>query len=258
MNEYDIVGMDHQITKLSIRVGDLKTSEMETRFQQVENVIRLHNINTIGEGTPNHFRALTIQNQLRTIDELVSQKLSCGYRFSINIITPKDSTRHFEPLAIITFENPTAKYEFEKNLADLHRKNPTFKVTFSRPAPQKTISNRDQPDAREIKEKIGLLYNQKVQQAAIQNPNIPYKPLNSQEIDAITVQLKTKKKPFATYYEFLCPTNNTTFMVYTPSINPFQDYDFNHPIPNPLTRKHAISEPEYNKRYPAKVYNKRK
>ena len=54
-NEYDIVEMDHQITKLSIRVGDLKTSEMETRFQQVKNVITLHNINTIGEGTPNHF-----------------------------------------------------------------------------------------------------------------------------------------------------------------------------------------------------------
>ena len=257
-NEHDIVEIDHQITKLSVRVGDLKTSEMETRFQQVENVIRLHNINTIGEGTPNHFRALTYQNQHRAIDELVSQNLSSGSRFNINIVTPKDNSRHFEPLAIITFDYPAAKYEFEKNLADYRRKTPTFKVTSSRPAPQKTISDRDQPDIQDIKGKIGMLYNQKVEQALKQNPNIPYKPLNTQEIDAITVQLKTKRKPFATYYEFLCPTNNTTFMVYTPSINPFQDYDFNQPIANPLTRKHAVSDPKYKNRYPAKVYNRRK
>ena len=257
-NEYDIVEIDHQITKLSVRVGDLKTSELETRFQQVENVIRLHNIITIGEGTPNHFRALTHQNQQMAIDKLVNQNLSSGNRFSINIITSKENSKHLEPLAIITFDNPTAKYEFEKNLADYRRKNPSFKVTSSRPAPQKTMSDRDQPDIRDIKEKIGMLYNQKVEQVLKQNPNIPYKPLSSQEIEAITVQLKTKKKPFATYYEFLCPTNNTTFMVYTPSINPFQDYDFNHSIANPLTRKHAVSEPKYKKRYPAKVYNKKK
>ena len=103
-----------------------------------------------------------------------------------------------------------------------------------------------------------MLYNQKILEAQKNNPNITYKQLSHQDIEAIQVQLKTKKKPFSTYWEFLCPTNNTTFMVYTPSINPFQNYDFNDPIANPLTRKHTVSEPKYEKRFPPQIYNRRK
>ena len=69
--------------------------------------------------------------------------------------------------------------------------------------------------------------------------------------------MKTTRKPFSTYWEFLCPTNNTTFMPYTPSTNPFNEYDFNAPIANPVTRKHATSDPIYGNRFPPKIYNKK-
>ena len=34
-----LVELDNQITKISFRLGDLKTSELETRYQKVENII---------------------------------------------------------------------------------------------------------------------------------------------------------------------------------------------------------------------------
>ena len=100
-----------------------------------------------------------------------------------------------------------------------------------------------------------MLYNNKVLEAQRNNPQIQYKPLNKDEIDTIQVQLKTKKQPFSTYWEFLCPSNNTTFMAYTPSENPFANYDFSKAVANPLTRMHAVTNPYYTKRLPPKTYN---
>ena len=37
--EFDL---DDQITKIGVRLGDIKPSELETRYQQVENTIRIH------------------------------------------------------------------------------------------------------------------------------------------------------------------------------------------------------------------------
>ena len=113
------------------------------------------------------------------------------------------------------------------------------------------------PDEHDIKLRIGMLYNQKVGEALRHNPDIGYKPLNQQEIEAIKVHLKTKKKPFSTYWEFLCPSNNTTFMTYTPHTNPFNNYNFHTKIANPLTRQHATTNPQYEKRFPPKIYNRR-
>ena len=255
-HQAEITEIDNQITKISVRLGDLKTSELEGRHQQIESVIRLHNINSIDEGTPYHFRSLNHTDQLKRIHQLVNSHVPNGTGYSTQIISPNRNSKHFEALAIITFLQPNNKYQFEKTFAEYRRNNPDCKVTTSRPMPQKASSDRDIPDTNDIKEKIGMLYNQKVEEARKANPNIEYHPLNSQEIKAIQVQIKTKRKPFATYWEFLCPTNNTTFMVYTPSTNPFNEYDFNSNIANPLTRKHATSDPNYGNRYPPKIYNK--
>ena len=113
------------------------------------------------------------------------------------------------------------------------------------------------PDEDDIKVRLGMLYNQKVGEAIRQNPNIEYKPLNQQEIEAIKVKLKIKRKPFSTYWEFLCPSNNTTFMAYTPNRNPFNDYDFTNKIANPLTRQQAVTNPYYEKRFCPKIYDRR-
>ena len=256
-HKHELTEIDNQITKISIRIGDLRTSELESRYQQTENVLRLHNINSIDEGTQNHFRTLNFQNQLNRIHNLINEHLPSGTAFSTQIITPNKNSKHFEALAVVTFLHANSKYLFEKNFAEYRRKNPNCKLSTSRPNPQKTTSDRDLPDASDIKNKIGMLYNQKVEQALQRNPNIQYHPLEQHEINAIQIHMKTKRKPFSTYYEFLCPTNNTTFMIYTPSTNPFNEYDFDEPIPNPLTRKHSVSDPQYSKRFPPKTYTKK-
>ena len=66
------------------------------------------------------------------------------------------------------------------------------------------------------------------------------------------VTIKTKQRPFATYYEYLCPTNNTTFMPYVPDTNPFLDYAFTEAIPNPITRAAAANDPKYKVRFHAR------
>ena len=243
----DIIELDNQITKISVRLGDLKTSEL----------IRIHNINSLDVGTPKHFRSLNHQEKVKRIHQLVSEHVSPDVGYSTQVITPKNNTRQFDPLAIITFSNSNNKFLFERNFADFRRKHSNFKLTTSRPPPQTTTSDRDMPDELDIKQRIGMLYNQKVEEARRQNPEIEYTPLNQHEVEAIKVQLKTKRNPFGTYWEFLCPSNNTTFMAYTPNTNPFSHYDFTNQIANPLTREQAASNPQYTKRFPPKIYNKR-
>ena len=256
-HKHELIEIDNQITKISVRLGDLRTSELEGRYQQTENVIRLHNINSIDEGTPNHFRTLNFPNQLNRIHNLINEHLPSGTAYSTQIITPNKNSKHFEALAVVTFLHSNSKYLFEKKFAEYRRKNPNCKLTTSRPNPQKTTSDRDLPETNDIKNKIGMLYNQKVEEALQKNPNIQFHPLAQHEINSIQVHMKTKRKPFSTYYEFLCPTNNTTFMIYTPSTNPFNEYNFDETIPNPLTRKHSVSDPQYSIRYPPKTYTKK-
>ena len=138
-HQTEIIEIENQLTKISVRMGDLKTSELSNRYQQVENIVRLHNINTIDDGTTNHFRTLNHPEKVKRIHNLVSEHISAEHGFSTQVITPKNnSSKQFEPLAIITFSNVSAKYKFEKSFAEYRRKTPSIKVTTSRPAPQKT------------------------------------------------------------------------------------------------------------------------
>ena len=253
----EMIEVDNQITKVGVRIGDLKTSELETRYHQVENVIKLHNINHINENTPNNFQALSHPEKVKCIHNLVSQHTLPSTAFSTKVITPKPNTRQFKPFAIISFSNPANKYDFEKKISDFRRKNPSFKITTSRPQPPKTASDRDIPDEYDIKERLGMLYNQKVKEAQRHNPYTDYAPLTPQEIGAIKVHLKTKQNPFSTYWEFLCPSNNTTFMTYTPTQNPFTDYNFNEKIANPHTRIKATSDTRFEEQFPPIVYKQR-
>ena len=93
-HQTNIVELDHQITKISVRLGDLKTSELETRHQQVENVVRLHNINSIDIGTPHHFRTLSNTQKVTRIHKFVTEFISPSVGFSTQIITPNTNTIH--------------------------------------------------------------------------------------------------------------------------------------------------------------------
>ena len=255
--EHNDTEMDHQITKIATRMGDLRTSEMEQRSKAIENDIRIHNINSLDDGTVNHFRTLSHSNQIARIHKLVSEHISTtNPSFTTQIFSPRSGSKHFEALAYVKFSSRELKFEFEKNFANFKRNNPGCKVSTSRPAPPRTQSDRDMPTINDIKTRIGMLYNQAVISAKHKNPNIAYNPLHQEEIDAIQVSLKEKHKPYKVFYEFLCPTNNTTFMPYTITTNPFSEYDFKHSIPNPITRKHAQSDKSYEQRFPPKVYKK--
>ena len=83
-------------------------------------------------------------------------------------------------------------------------------------------------------------------QAARDYPNtkIKQQKLTKEEMENMPVNLKTKYKPLATFWEYLCPTNNTTYMVYIPETNPFSNYDFREDIPSYGTRKHAATDPK--------------
>ena len=133
----EITETENQITKISVRIGDLKTSELESRYHQVENIIKLHKINSIDEGTPNHFKSLSHSEKIKRIHQLINNHTSPGVGYSTQIITPSRGSRQSEPIAIISFSTPSSKYEFEKNFANFRKHNHNIKITTSRQIPQK-------------------------------------------------------------------------------------------------------------------------
>ena len=235
--------VDHQIAKIATRLGDLKTSEMEQRCRVIENDIKIHNLKHIDEGTQKPFRSLNYTEKSSKIHKLVTDHLKTkNASFTTKIISPRTGSKSFEEFAYVKFSSSDVKFEFEKNFAHFKRNNPGYRLYTRRPSPQFTPSDRDLPDISDIKTRIGLMYNQAVMKAKYKNPHIAFNELSSSEIDAIQVTQKELHKPFKLYYEFLCPTNNTTFMPYAMNMNPFSGYDFSQTVPNPVTRHHARSD----------------
>ena len=240
--EHNHTEVDHQIAKIATRIGDLKTSEMEQRCRVIENDIKIHNLKHIDEGTQTPFKSLNYTEKSSKIHKLVTDHIKTkNASFTTKIISPRPGSKSFEEFAYVKFSSSAVKFEFEKNFASFKRNNPGYRLYTRRPSPQFTPSDRDLPDISDIKTRIGLMYNQAVMRAKHKNPHIPFNELSSSEIDSIQVTQKERHKPFKLYYEFLCPSNNSTFMPYSMNMNPFSGYDFSQTIPNPVTRNHARS-----------------
>ena len=183
--------IDHQVTKIATRLGDLKTFEMEQRFKVLENELKIHNINYIDEGTGNHFKSLNSNQQIKRVQKLVSDHLTNkNASFSAKVISPRTGSKYFEAHATIKFSSTVHKFEFEKNFSNYRRNNPGCKLFTSRPVPKPTHSDRDLPDISDIKTRIGMMYNQAVFLARHKNPDITFKELSENEVDAIKVTLK--------------------------------------------------------------------
>ena len=216
----------------------------------LEDEIKIYNINYINESTGNHFKNLNSNQQIKIVQKLVSDHLTIkNASFTAQVISPRAGSKYFEAHATIKFSSTVHKFEFKKNFSNYRRNNPGCKLFTSRPVPKPTHSDRDLPDISDIKTRIGMMYNQAVFLARHKNPNITFKELAENEIDAIQVTLKERDKHFKMYYEFLCTTNNTTFIPYTMNTNPFFEYDFSQHIPNPVTRKHARSYRSYEEHF---------
>ena len=177
---------------------------------------------------------------------------------TIEIFRPRTGGKQFEPLALINFKTPTLKYAFERAFASWKRSNPSDKLSISRAPPAKSPGDEDQPTPNDLKKRIGGLYNVALQRAFDEKPNFNFKlkKLTDEQMMNMPVNLKTKYKPIATFWEYLCPTNNITYNVYMPVMDPFDGYNFTAEIPNPVTRKAALTAPAYTKYYELKTFKK--
>ena len=250
--------LDHQVTKLAHRLGDLRTSEVEAKYLTLEYEIRIHGINSLGQGTAQHFRTQSFANQVKEVNNFVESHLdSKNVSFSTQILKPKQGARQFETLVIISFSHTTHKYEFEKNFSLYRRENPNCTISTSRPTPQKSPTDRDMPSVMDVRQQIGMLYNAKIAETKMTHPQITFTALSTEQIDNLQVALKTKYRPFKVYFEFLDPSNGTTFCHYNNQSNPFDEHDFTEAIPNPLTRKHAMTDPGYKQVFQPRIFKKK-
>ena len=129
----------HSISKAAQQIGHLKSSQVEQSYKEVENQLRIHNINTIVSEDKQDFRNLDIKQQEEEIKDIIKLHTTDPKAGSINIFKPKQGGKQFESLALITFKTTTLKYLFERNFAVWKRTNPTKngKLSISRAPPHK-------------------------------------------------------------------------------------------------------------------------
>jgi hypothetical protein len=238
----------NNISKAAFQIGHLKTSQTETSHRAVETQIRIHNINTIVMDNHTNFKDLDENKQKEEIMKIVATH---GERpGACTIIKPRTNAKHFDALAIVTFKQTSHKYTFERAFAAWKRTSPVKneKLTISRAPPGKAPGDLQLDTPNDIRQQIAGLYQIKMAESKVQHPGIKHygeDELTKEEIQSMPVQLKTKHRPFATYWEFLDPTNNTTYNTHMPGSNPFDHHDFTNPIPNPTTRNESKTRPEY-------------
>ena len=164
----------HSISKAAQEIGHLKSSQVEQSYKEVENQLRIHNINTIVSEDKQDFRNLDNNQQEEEIKDIIKLHTSDPKAGSINIFKPKQGGKQFESLALITFKTTTLKYLFERNFAVWKRTNPTKngKLSISRAPPTKVPGEDLNAKPNDIRRQIAGLYNLKVNQLKGElNPN---------------------------------------------------------------------------------------
>ena len=77
------------MNKAATIIADLKTSEQEGRYKEVEGTIHLHNINSIGEGTDQHFWNLSHAEQFKSIVDIINAHTGVNQPAAIESSSPK-------------------------------------------------------------------------------------------------------------------------------------------------------------------------
>jgi hypothetical protein len=88
----------------------------------------------------------------------------------IDIFKPRGNNKKFEPLALLTFQTPSDKFNFEKTFANYKRATPNENLGISRPQPPKTAGPNDIESIQSVKEKIGNLYNAEIKKQSNKFP----------------------------------------------------------------------------------------
>jgi hypothetical protein len=155
----------------------------------------VHNINSLGFGTPEHFRALTYPKKVTAIHEFVKSHMDNQIvAFSTQIMQPKQGGRHFESLVILRFIHTANKFNFEKNFSIYRKNNPSCTISTSRCTPQRSPADRDLPNINDIKTQIGMLYNSKITATKTTHPTVLFKALTTDQINSIQLGPKTKNR----------------------------------------------------------------
>ena len=141
------------IEKAATRIGHLKSQEIESRYKETENQIRLHNVESIGRGTDKHFRVMT---------NFINEKVKINQPIKIDIFKPRNNGQKFEPLALLTFNSANDKFSFEKAFANYKRATPSEQLCISRPAPTKSAGPSDIEETSSVRKRLGQLYNQAI------------------------------------------------------------------------------------------------
>ena len=253
-NQAEIKELEHCMEKAATHIGHIKSNQAEQRYKAIETQIRMHQIKEINSDDRDkpEFIQLSYHDKQLKIKEIIETHTKNKSNCKIEIFEPKGSGKFFDPLALITFPTTNEKYSFESAFAAWKRSNPRAKLSISRPTPAKGRGDDGIPDIQIIRKHIAQMYNTEVIKHNSTNPDTPhnYKPLNNEQMENIPVNQKVKYRPFAQYWEFLCPSNNITFMNYTPGTNPFINYNFGNLIANPITEREAAKDARYKERYP--------
>jgi hypothetical protein len=216
----------------------------------VETQIRIHNINTIKTDNNTDFRILEDKFQTQEIQKIIAKHNNGEAAGSVIIIKPRTGAKPFEALALVTFKTTAHKYTFERAFAAWKRTSPSKneKLTISRAPPGRAPGDEKLNQPKDIRKQIAGYYKIAMATSKTKHQGKTHygeDELTEEQIQAMPVQLKTKHRPFATYWEFLDPTNNTTYNAFMPGSNPFEHHDFQDPIPNPTTKNEARTKPEY-------------
>ena len=98
-----------------------------------------------------------------------------------------------------------------------------------------------------MKAQIKLHHDNKLKDTS--NAHANYSALTHAQVIGMKINLMQPRGSIKNLYEFLDPTNDTFWLVYHKSINPFSDHDFSQPIANKFLRKLRESNAEFRKKF---------
>ena len=178
-----------------------------------------------------HFNEIGIKQKYRT-------------HFSIDLIlpNPKSGKKPFPPLAILKFNSKSFRDSFERDFKAHRHMSCLVPTRANLELPPNSIASDD-----DIKRDIIEQFERTLDSQEKSSWKFTAEGRKS-AMKGITITKKHSFKPRLIYVEFPDFTSNLSWLRYLHGVNPFHDFDFKLPVPNPTVRQ----ESKNNKAYPKK------
>ena len=234
-----ILSMETQIQILTEELQRVKGYTLANAQHNEERKLKVDNITDRSwHNTGNTGKADLLYNIIKEEMGEITAEMT-----EIDIITPTANTKFQDTWAMLTFPNTKAKYAAEKKFKEL-RNNNIFKCFTRRPTPK--------PVQSEMKNTMDLvrtttveLYNKAATTQGCEERRIP-----PDQTSKIAVKPVTRSGNYTAWFEVQCPQSNFAWIPINldpDAKNPFDNYDFKEPIPNPTVREAAASNQAYSK-----------